>query len=171
MGAAHMKLARIVLLLGGLALILVIANRDILAKRQIIADGRIVLLEIQPVDPRSLLQGDYMALRYAEQVMPREDMTAALPRSGSAVVALDQNGVARFVRVDDDAPLAAGEQRLRYKHARDSGTLQYGAEAFFFQEGDAALYANAKYGVLRVDADGNSVLVGLADASRNMLNR
>lgn len=166
-----MKLGRIVLLLAGLALILVIANRDILAKRQIIAEGRLVLLEIQPVDPRSLLQGDYMALRYAQQVMPREDVTAALPRSGTAVVALDQNGVARFVRVDDGAPLAAGEERLRFKHARDSGTLQYGAEAFFFEEGDADLYTNAKYGVLRVDGDGNSVLVGLADASRNMLNR
>lgn len=166
-----MKVARIVLLLGGLALILAVANRDILRKRQTIAEGRLVLLEIQPVDPRSLMQGDYMALRYAERVMPRDDVTATLPRSGTAIVALDQNGVASFIRVDDDAPLAADEQRLRFKHPRDSGTLQYGAEAFFFQEGDAALYSNATYGVLRVDADGNSVLVGLADASRNMLNR
>jgi uncharacterized membrane-anchored protein len=166
-----MKLARVVLLLGGLALILIVANRDILAKRQVIAEGRQVLLEIQPVDPRSLLQGDYMALRYAERLMPQEDTIAALPRSGTAIVALDRDGVARFVRVDDNAPLAADEQRLRFKHARDSGALQYGAEAFFFQEGDAVLYSNAKYGVLRVDADGNSVLVGLADASRNMLNR
>lgn len=166
-----MKLARIALLLGGLALILVVANRDILAKRQIVAEGRLVLLEIQPVDPRSLLQGDYMALRYAEQVMPAQDMITALPRSGTAVVALDRNGVARFVRLDDDSPLAANEQRLRFKHARDSGTLQYGAESFFFQEGDDDLYGNAKYGVLRVDAEGKSILVGLADASRNMLNR
>jgi uncharacterized membrane-anchored protein len=166
-----MKLARTLLLLGGLALVLVIANRDILAKRQIIAEGRLVLLEIQPVDPRSLLQGDYMALWYSERLMPREDVAAALPHSGTAIVALDPDGVARFLRIDDESPLAAGEQRLRFKHARGSGTLQYGADAFFFQEGDAALYNNAKYGVLRVDADGNSVLVGLADASRNMLNR
>jgi uncharacterized membrane-anchored protein len=165
------KLARILLLLGGLALVLVIANRDILAKRQTIAEGRLVLLEIRPADPRSLLQGDYMALRYAEQLMPQEEVAATLPRAGTAIVALDPDGVARFVRIDDDAALAAGEQRLRFKHARGSGTLQYGAEAFFFQEGDAALYNDAKYGVLRVDADGNSVLVGLADAGRNMLNR
>jgi uncharacterized membrane-anchored protein len=171
MDVARMSLVRIAVLLGGLALILVVANRDILAKRQTISEGRLVLIEIQPLDPRSLLQGDYMALRYAEQVMPAQDMIAALPRSGTAVVALDRNGVARFVRLDDGAPLAAGEQRLLFKHARDSGTLQYGAEAFFFQEGDADLYNDAKYGVLRVDADGNSILVGLADASRNMLNR
>jgi uncharacterized membrane-anchored protein len=103
--------------------------------------------------------------------MPREDVAATLPRSGTAVVALDPGGVARFVRIDDESPLAANEQRLRFKHARGSATLQYGAEAFFFQEGDAARYNDAKYGVLRVDADGNSVLVGLADGSRNMLNR
>lgn len=166
-----MKLLRVLLLIGGLALILVIANRDILAKRHTIAEGRVVLLEIQPADPRSLLQGDYMALRYGERLMPQEDVTAALPRNGTAIVALDPDGVARFVRLDDERPLAAGEQRLRFKHASDSGALQYGAEAFFFQEGDAALYDSAKYGVLRVDADGNSILVGLADASRNMLNR
>jgi uncharacterized membrane-anchored protein len=166
-----MKLARIVLLLGGLALVLIMANRDILAKRQIIAEGQLVLLEIQPIDPRSLLQGDYMALWYSERLMPREDVATTLPRTGTAVVALDPDNVARFVRIDDDTPLAVGEQRLRFKHARGSGTLQYGAEAFFFQEGDVSLYNDAKYGVLRVDADGNTVLVGLADASRNMLNR
>jgi uncharacterized membrane-anchored protein len=166
-----MKLARILLLLGGLALVLVTANRDILAKRQIIAEGRLILLEIQPVDPRSLLQGDYMALRYSERLMPREDLTATLPRTGTAIVAIDPDSVALFVRIDDEAPLAASEQRLRFKRAGGSGTLQYGAEAFFFQEGDAALYNDAKYGVLRVDADGNSVLVGLADGSRNILNR
>jgi uncharacterized membrane-anchored protein len=171
MEGARVNFVRIALLLGGLALILVVANRDILAKRQTIAEGRLVLLEIRPVDPRSLLQGDYMALRYAEQVMPSPDVATALPRNGTAIVALDRNGVARFVRLDDDVPLAAGEQRLRFKHVGDSGTLRYGAESFFFQEGDAALYSNAKYGVLRVDADGNSILVGLADASRNMLNR
>jgi uncharacterized membrane-anchored protein len=171
MEVAHVKRARIALLLGGLALILAVANRDILRKRQTVAEGRLVLLEIQPVDPRSLMQGDYMALRYAEQAMPREEVTGTLPRSGTAIVALDERGVARFVRVDDDAPLAAGEQRLSFKHPSGSSTLQYGAEAFFFQEGDAALYADAKYGVLRVDDDGNSILVGLADASRNMLNR
>lgn len=166
-----MKLARILLLLGGLTLVLVIANRDILAKRQIIAGGRLVLLEIRPVDPRSLLQGDYMALRYAEQLMPPEEVSTTLPRIGTAIVALDPHGVAGFVRIDDGSPLAASEQRLRFKHARGDGALQYGADAFFFQEGDADLYSDAKYGVLRVDADGNSVLVGLADASRNMLNR
>jgi uncharacterized membrane-anchored protein len=164
-----MKLLRSSAVLGGLALVLVIANADILAKRQIVADGRLVLLEIRPVDPRSLLQGDYMALRYAQETMPEEGSLPALPRRGTVIVALDSDGVARFVRFDDGTPLAAAEQRLRFKRRGEGGELQYGAEAFFFQEGDAAIYADARYGMLRVAADGSSVLVGLADAGRNML--
>ena len=166
-----MKPLRAIVVLVGLAMILFVANNDILAKRRIIAEGQMVLLEIQPADPRSLLQGDYMALRYADPAMPPQGTTASLPRRGTAVVALDQDGIARFARLDDGAPLAHREQRLRFKRSGESGPLQYGAEAFFFQEGDADLYADAKYGVLRVDADGNSVLVGLADESRNMLSR
>jgi len=166
-----MRPLRAIVVLSGLALILFVANNDILAKRRIIADGQIVLLEIQPVDPRSLLQGDYMALRYADGAMPPQDAAASLPHRGTAILALDQDGIARFARLDDGAPLAAGEQRLHFKRFGESSVLQYGAESFFFQEGDADLYADAKYGVLRVDADGNSVLVGLADESRNMLSR
>lgn len=164
-----MKLLRSLAVLGGLVLILIVANADILAKRQIVADGRLVLLELRPVDPRSLLQGDYMALRYAEAATPEEASTATLPRRGAVVVALDENGVARFMRFDDGTPLADAEQRLRFKRHGERGDLQYGAESFFFQEGDAAVYADARYGMLRVDSDGNSVLVGLADADRNML--
>jgi uncharacterized membrane-anchored protein len=47
--------------------------------------------------------------------------------------------------------------------------VSYGADSFFFQEGDADIYAQAKYSVLRVDDDGDSILVGLTDEHRNML--
>jgi len=32
---------------------------------RILSDGRVLLLELAPVDPRSLMQGDYMALQFA----------------------------------------------------------------------------------------------------------
>ena len=38
-----------------------------------------------------------------------------------------------------------------------------GAESFFFQEGHAAYYEKARYGEIRVAADGKSVLEGLCD--------
>ena len=64
-----------------------------------------------------------------------------------------------------------GEHRLNFKRRLYRQGVSYGADAFFFQEGDAARYSDAKYGVLHVDPDGNSVLVGLADANRKMLTR
>ena len=40
-------------------------NYGIFQKEEIKANGETVLLELAPVDPRSLMQGDYMRLRYA----------------------------------------------------------------------------------------------------------
>ena len=45
--------------------ILLLVNRAIWDKEQQLRDGRVVLLALAPVDPRSLMQGDYMRLRYA----------------------------------------------------------------------------------------------------------
>ncbi|MFX7329222.1 GDYXXLXY domain-containing protein, partial [Acinetobacter baumannii] len=33
-------------------------------KEMLLKEGQLVLLPLAPVDPRSLMQGDYMALRY-----------------------------------------------------------------------------------------------------------
>jgi uncharacterized membrane-anchored protein len=154
----------------GLVFTLGAANYDIVHKRWIVEDGTQVLLPIRPADPRSLLQGDYMTLRYARTALPPDALSGSLPRRGTAIVKLDGDGVAEFARLDDGAALAAGELRLNYKRRLGEQEVSYGADSFFFQEGDADLYAQAKYGVLRVDAEGASVLVGLAGADHNMLN-
>ena len=39
-------------------------NLGILSKESLKANGETILLELAPRDPRSLLQGDYMALNY-----------------------------------------------------------------------------------------------------------
>jgi uncharacterized membrane-anchored protein len=153
----------------GLLLTLGAANYDIVRKQQIVGHGTQILLPIRPTDPRSLLQGDYMTLRYARTALPPDALSGSLPRRGTAIVKLDADGVAAFARLDDGTALASGELRLRYKRRLYEQEVSYGADAFYFQEGDADLYAQAKYGVLRVDADGDSILVGLADEHRNML--
>jgi uncharacterized membrane-anchored protein len=153
----------------GLLLTLGAANYDIVRKQQIVGHGTQILLPIRPTDPRSLLQGDYMTLRYAHTALPPDALSGPLPRLGTAIVKLDADGVAAFARLDDGTALAPGELRLRYKRRLYEQEVSYGADAFYFQEGDADLYAQAKYGVLRVDADGDSILVGLADEHRNML--
>ena len=44
--------------------VLLAINVEIAGKERIVRNGETVLLRIAPRDPRSLLQGDYMALRY-----------------------------------------------------------------------------------------------------------
>ena len=152
---------------GGLAVALLGPTALIIQKEALLASGKTVLLELAPRDPRSLIQGDYMALDYA---MSRQlaDSVARWPRTGRLVVRRDFADVARFVRRHDDgAPLAAGEQLLVYR-TRDS-QLRVGSDAFHFQEGDAPRYAGARYGELRVAADGESVLVGLRDSAGRVL--
>ena len=153
----------------GLAAALIGAGLTIRAKEQILADGRTVLLELAPLDPRSLIQGDYMALRYAPQVLPAAPNGTELPVTGVAVLGLDGNGVAVYRRLDRGEPLAADEVRLRYRSLLPYGDVRYGAESYFFEEGLAEAYQLARYGVLKVDAAGKSVLVGLADAEGRLI--
>jgi len=161
---------------GGLALILVVVNLQIWEKQQVLDHGRTVLLELRPVDPRSLMQGDYMVLRYEQTVVPAAAAAPTIggPIGGRIVVALDEDGVARFRRFDGGEKLAADEQRLRYRLRAPMGfevvpervELHLGAESFLFQEGHGEAYAQARYGILKVAPDGASVLAGLADAER-----
>lgn len=137
-------------------LVLGAVNYLIIKKEDTLASGRTMLLRLAPLDPRSLIQGDYMVLRYE---IARDVPRAQLKRDkGHIVVSIDMNNVAKFVRVYKDEPLQEGEYLLFY---RNRGELRLGAESFMFQEGDARLYEGAKYGELRVDGSGASVLVGL----------
>ncbi|PTL78434.1 hypothetical protein DAT35_38525 [Vitiosangium sp. GDMCC 1.1324] len=157
---------------GGLALVVVALVVLVVRKEQVLAQGTPLLLELAPVDPRSLMQGDYMVLDYAisREVRKSEDTFDTRPEEGRLVLRLDENGVGRFVRRNTPGtPLAPGELLLRYKVRK--GRVRLGAESFFFQEGHADRYDGAKYGELRVAGDGSSVLVGLRDAERQPLGR
>ena len=147
-------------------LVLVAINFLIVKKEDTLANGRTMLLRLAPLDPRSLIQGDYMELRYA---IGREVPRIQLKRDkGYIVVSLDANEVAKFVRVHRGEALQEGEFLLFY---RNRGELRLGAESFMFQEGDAKLYERARYGELKVDGSGASVLVGLRGEDFKPLGR
>jgi len=166
-----MKLLRKLLIVFGALLVLGVAHHGILGKQRIVDAGREILLPLRPVDPRSIMQGDYMVLRYQASVFPEKAVAAVLPRRGVVVLALDEHGVGRFAHVDDGGELAANEVRLRYMARLASGDLRYGGESFFFQEGDAKLYETAEFGRIRVDPAGNAVLVGVAGEDRKAVGR
>ena len=158
---------KVIVLLTGLA-ILAFVNLAIHQRETLLTEGKVVLLELAPVDPRSLMQGDYMALDFAAaRVLRDQHQQRKLPRDGRIVLRLDERGVGSFQRIDQDAPLAPNEVVLRYR-IRDQQP-RFGTNAFFFQEGTADRYSAAKYGELRVAADGEAILTGLRGADlRNL---
>lgn len=141
------------------AAVLATVNFQVASKERITAEGRTVLLRLAPVDPRSLMQGDYMALRYDMADEVAAAARAAGLSDGTVVVALDEKNEARFVALDDGRPLEAGEQRLVFRKRGD--TVRLASDAFFFEEGSGEAYRGARYGELRVAEDGTAVLVGL----------
>jgi uncharacterized membrane-anchored protein len=139
----------------GLA-VLAAANFTIYSRERLLTDGAVVLLELAPVDPRSLMQGDYMALRFkvADDAFGRgPDKVVA---DGHIVVNVDARGVGSFVRLDAGEPLSRSEVRLRYR-IRD-GRPKFATNAFFFQEGHAKYYERARFGEFRVASSGELLL-------------
>lgn len=160
------------LALSGL-LALGLVNTGIWKKEQIIAQGRSVFVALAPVDPRSLMQGDYMALSFVSdpaRLLPSplangqgRPATAHL----SVVFALDARGVAQLRHLADGRPLASDE--LLVDLAWRGGRWVLATEAFFFKEGTARRWQGARYGEFRINARGEAVLVGLRGAELQAL--
>lgn len=152
------------LILIGLMLILAAINQAIWHKEQVLKYGRSVSLALAPVDPRSLMQGDYMALDW-QVARDIQAATPTLPESGKAV--LSAAFPAKFVRLDDGKPLAADEVLIEYRLR--NGRVRVVSDAYFFQEGQGAAFEAARYGQFRVASDGQALLVGLQDDHLNFI--
>jgi uncharacterized membrane-anchored protein len=135
-------------------------------KEKILDDGQVVLLELAPVDPRSLMQGDYMVLNYKISREQRNVAQKLENRRGRLVLKLDENNIGTFVRFDDGTALEADQVYLRFRYHRG---LKLGAESFFFQEGMAREFEGARFGELRVAPSGEAILTGLRGPKREVL--
>lgn len=148
-------------------LVLAVLNYGIYEKEQIKENGETLLLELAPRDPRSLMQGDYMQLRYAiGRKVPVKEL-ASHQKRGYMVIRPDENNVAQFARFHKGEDLIEGEKLLHF-HKKYS-SVRIVPDSFFFQEGYAKYYQNAKYGVFKFDNSGNHLLAGLADENRQTI--
>lgn len=121
-----------------------------------------ILLKLAPVDPRSLIQGDYMALDY--------ELMWEIRYKGDykfVVVTVDDNRVATFNRLQNDSTQNSGELLLRYK--RDGNKISLGAEHFFFDADSVEKYQQAEYGLIKVDDKGRCSLVGVCDNDKRLI--
>lgn len=142
---------------------LAMVDAAIWQKEDLIAHGDKVFVELAPVDPRSLMQGDFMRLNYR---VPQPGSDTLRQRVGLqrpyAVGQRDARGVVKLVRVvAADAPLAPGEMRIEL--TPKGGRWILVSDAWFFREGDGQRWEKARYGEFRVAPDGRALLVGLVD--------
>ena len=157
---------RLIIAIAG-ALVLAVANVGIYQKESLVESGRVVLLQLAPVDPRSLMQGDYMALRFkvaddAFRGVERETLA-----DGRIVLTLDERNVGSFSRFDNGGTLASNEVVIRYR-VRD-GSPKFATNAYFFQEGTADLYAGARFGEFRVAPSGDAILTAMRNEKLELL--
>ncbi len=140
--------------------VLLVANIGIWQKEDLIAHGEAVYVELSPVDPRSLMQGDYMRLNFRLPGGSFRAVGDANKGKRQHVIARhDAGGVATLLRMEDRQPLAAGEFRIELSPKSDQWVLV--TDAWFFKEGEGELWAKARYGEFRVKGDGRALLVGL----------
>jgi len=135
-------------------------NASMREKERILEHGKLIYMELVPNLPKSpIVQGDNIRLRYK---IVNGFYLDTLQKRGFIVVMLDTNSVAAKIRLQPGKkPLNNGEFLIEYN--KSNFALNIGTSTYSFQQGKAPLFMNAKYGALRVDADGNSVLLGLYD--------
>jgi uncharacterized membrane-anchored protein len=159
--------ARIIVLAITVATVLLVINVEIAGKEKIVRDGTTVLLRIAPRDPRSLLQGDYMALRYSMALAVASEAEQFEMNDGIAVIELGELNEARFVSLYKGQQLQGRQKLLRYRKRGDS--VRLASDAYFFEEGRGQEYRAAKFGEIRINTNGDAVLIGLRDADGEQL--
>lgn len=153
---------QLALLLSGLAILAGI-NATVWRYEHAMSSGEVVLLRLAPVDPRSLMQGDYMRLNYeiARELTSRDARATQNKGSDTLVIRLDAHQVATLV-ADGKPDRLASDERLLQVHQSER-QWQIGPDAYFFEEGSGEQYEAARYGEFRLQADGKTLLVGLRD--------
>ncbi len=146
---------------GFAAIVLAVAAaeaQDGLRKAAVVRDGTRILLPMAPVDPRSLVQGDYMAIRY--RLQPQ-----LVGLGSSAVLTMDEAGIVQSARRGDGS-LKPNEVLARVHGSAEEPRVA--PTSFLFEEGTADTWSKAVLVEARVK-DGALVMTGLTDAAGKRL--
>ncbi len=130
-----------------------------------LAHDQTIKLELAPVDPRSMLQGDYVILSY--EISRPEWEEAEWKRlefnpRAALVLAPDTSGIYRLERLyEEGSPLREGEMLIRGKWDGYRG-LDFGIEHYFIPEGTGIdLVEQVRYAEVKLSAKGDAILVRL----------
>lgn len=147
-----------------------------------------IYVKLKPVDPRSILQGDYMALNYqlylAELPPAMELIEDHLPSDAAKAYFYNQPSILSYVQLDaqrrviqtrfdpqllNDYPGASVKLVLQNPHNTFEG-LYPAARSFLFAEGLEPCYRNAQFAELKVRENGQPLLVNLVGENLKALN-
>jgi len=149
-----------VVLFGGAVLIQCVLLALMVADRmQILREGREVTLQTQPVDPRDLLRGDYVVLRYDISQLASGALAGKPAPERKPIVfvklAPNANGLYEAVSVSSEPVAVTAPEILirgRVNYSCGSGspvfcdklTINYGLESYFVPEGEGRKLEQAR---------------------------
>ena len=127
----------------------------IVVKEAALRTGTKVVLQTVPVDPRSLLQGDYAILDY-EIADPTED----LPQDMTVYAVLRQGAEVWEADYYAYGYRPAPSETFIKGHVDSRGRLDFGIGTYFVPEGTGHIIENAQdvKVVVKLDADGNAII-------------
>ncbi|OZV17029.1 beta-carotene 15,15'-monooxygenase [Aggregatibacter actinomycetemcomitans] len=158
-------------------LILIPLNYKVWQFENVLMTGKPVVLKIAPVDPRSIIQGDYMSLSYAILTDIRAQLNTSVNDQEAAIsgrktrskrvyvlVHQDEQGVATLCRVENRIPTDFYDcVPDMYLPVNNVGWFpQLPSQEYFFAEGKGQHYAQAEYAEYRFK-DGILLLARLLD--------
>ncbi|MGZ0038875.1 GDYXXLXY domain-containing protein [Paenibacillus ottowii] len=132
----------------------------------LLATGASVKLKLAPIDPRSLLQGDYVALNYDISTPPSKNPLQEDWNRGKVKVVLtpDRQGVYIADRLYQDGEKLAPHELVLNGQWNGSRIL-YGIENYFIPEGTGrTVEQNAHYAYIRVSRNGDALLERLTES-------
>lgn len=141
---------------------------QIVKSELILANGTEIKLKLAPVDPRSLLQGDYVRLNY-EISRPGNldsDYEDGLSWKKNVQVVLhpDSNGLYAVKKLYQEGDRVQEGEVIINGVLDRGGRIIYGIESYFVPEGTGReVEASARYALVRVGSNGDAILVTLLD--------
>ncbi|WP_226002596.1 GDYXXLXY domain-containing protein [Paenibacillus sp. BJ-4] len=135
----------------------------------LLATGASIKLKLAPVDPRSLLQGDYVMLNYDISTPPPSSRTPLQEENwkrGKVKVVLTpgSQGVYTANRLYQKGEKLANHE-IVLNGQWDGSRIQYGIENYFIPEGTGrTVEQNAHYAYIRVSRNGDALLERLAES-------
>ena len=144
-------------------LVQLIISGGIFTKNEVLLqNGKEIKLALQPIDPRSLLQGDYVELNYdiAHVTLPHVKDGEKV----KLVLRPNKQGVYEYARIyqaDDDwnKPYASKKKDVVITGSYHDWGIQYGIEHYFIPEGTGSkVESEARFATVRVGKNGDAIV-------------